>query len=268
MVMVMAGRVHESDRIPQGEGGKRAGDEWEGWRWHSGKTLLALTLISTWFSSHFSSLPYHSPSHKNFSPPLKKIKALAASMPRGPSSSPTSTRSSETPPPSSAGSGTPTQSPRLPPTTSTPLAGGAPTSTSASTYSSSVATAMDRPKPPELTITPPAHPSGTALAGMGVGGPVSRVAAGAGAGSGAGSGAGIATSNSDRSPQKGSNNSNAGGSGSSSSNGPPVSRRPIETRKRSSSLVTVERVEQSHEEMLDQSAGFNANAEWVNYKGE
>jgi hypothetical protein len=39
-------------------------------------------------------------------------------------------------------------------------------------------------------------------------------------------------------------------------------------RKRSSSLVTVEKIEQSHEELLDQSAGFNANADWVNYKGE
>lgn len=38
-------------------------------------------------------------------------------------------------------------------------------------------------------------------------------------------------------------------------------------RKRSSSLVTVEKIEQSHEELLDQSAGFNANADWVNYKG-
>lgn len=39
-------------------------------------------------------------------------------------------------------------------------------------------------------------------------------------------------------------------------------------RKRSSSLVTVEKIETSHEELLDQSAGFNANADWVNYKGE
>lgn len=32
-------------------------------------------------------------------------------------------------------------------------------------------------------------------------------------------------------------------------------------------MVTVEKIEQSHEELLDQSAGFNANADWVNYKG-
>ncbi|UZJ55096.1 hypothetical protein CBS101457_004416 [Exobasidium rhododendri] len=38
-------------------------------------------------------------------------------------------------------------------------------------------------------------------------------------------------------------------------------------RKRSSSIVVVEKIEQSHEELLDQSAGFNANADWVNYKG-
>lgn len=38
-------------------------------------------------------------------------------------------------------------------------------------------------------------------------------------------------------------------------------------RKRSSSLVLVEKIEPSHEEMLDQSAGYNYNAEWVNYKG-
>ena len=38
-------------------------------------------------------------------------------------------------------------------------------------------------------------------------------------------------------------------------------------RKRSSSLVMVEKIEQSHEELLDQSAGYNYNADWVNYKG-
>lgn len=38
-------------------------------------------------------------------------------------------------------------------------------------------------------------------------------------------------------------------------------------RKRSSSLVLVEKIEQSHEELLDQSAGYNYNADWVNYKG-
>lgn len=38
-------------------------------------------------------------------------------------------------------------------------------------------------------------------------------------------------------------------------------------RKRSSSIITVEKIETSHEEMLDQAAGFNANADWVNYKG-
>lgn len=30
----------------------------------------------------------------------------------------------------------------------------------------------------------------------------------------------------------------------------------------------VQKIEQSQEELLDQSAGFNANADWVNYKGE
>ncbi|CAO1620412.1 unnamed protein product [Sympodiomycopsis kandeliae] len=38
-------------------------------------------------------------------------------------------------------------------------------------------------------------------------------------------------------------------------------------RKRSSSLVVVQKIETSPEELLDQSAGFNANADWVNYKG-
>lgn len=38
-------------------------------------------------------------------------------------------------------------------------------------------------------------------------------------------------------------------------------------RKRSSSIVHVEKIEASHEELLDQSAGFNYNADWVNYKG-
>lgn len=38
-------------------------------------------------------------------------------------------------------------------------------------------------------------------------------------------------------------------------------------RKRSSSIVMVQKIEQSPEELLDQSAGFNANADWVNAKG-
>ncbi|PWN53152.1 Orm1 type endoplasmic reticulum protein [Violaceomyces palustris] len=55
---------------------------------------------------------------------------------------------------------------------------------------------------------------------------------------------------------------------SSSRAPPPVAvKRPTHSRNRSGSIVTVERVEQSHEELLDQSAGFNANADWVNYKG-
>jgi hypothetical protein len=58
----------------------------------------------------------------------------------------------------------------------------------------------------------------------------------------------------------------------SGSKGPPLtmgeSKDRAGHRKRSSSLVIVEKIETSHEEMLDQSAGFNANADWVNYKGE
>ncbi|PWN42934.1 ORMDL-domain-containing protein [Ceraceosorus guamensis] len=38
-------------------------------------------------------------------------------------------------------------------------------------------------------------------------------------------------------------------------------------RKRSGSLVHVEKIQLSPVELLDQSAGFNPNAEWVNYKG-
>jgi hypothetical protein len=59
---------------------------------------------------------------------------------------------------------------------------------------------------------------------------------------------------------------------SSGSKGPPLTMGENKDRaghrKRSSSLVTVEKIETSHEELLDQSAGFNANADWVNYKGE
>lgn len=44
--------------------------------------------------------------------------------------------------------------------------------------------------------------------------------------------------------------------------------RPGSHRKRSSSIVTVQKIEQSQEELLDQAAGFNANADWVNHKGE
>ena len=39
-------------------------------------------------------------------------------------------------------------------------------------------------------------------------------------------------------------------------------------RARSSSLVQVTKVEATPDQLLDQSAGFNANADWVNYKGE
>lgn len=46
-----------------------------------------------------------------------------------------------------------------------------------------------------------------------------------------------------------------------------VNRDEVGHRKRSSSIVHVEKIEQSHEELLDQSAGFNYNADWVNYKG-
>ncbi|CAO1624252.1 unnamed protein product [Parajaminaea phylloscopi] len=38
-------------------------------------------------------------------------------------------------------------------------------------------------------------------------------------------------------------------------------------RRRASSIVVVKKIEQSQEEILDQSAGFNPNADWVNYKG-
>ncbi|KDN44872.1 ORMDL-domain-containing protein [Tilletiaria anomala UBC 951] len=43
--------------------------------------------------------------------------------------------------------------------------------------------------------------------------------------------------------------------------------KPGEGRPRSSSLVQVTKVEETTEQLLDQSAGFNANADWVNYKG-
>lgn len=56
-------------------------------------------------------------------------------------------------------------------------------------------------------------------------------------------------------------------SGASTGVAPPPVLRPTHGRARSSSLVSVTRVEETHEEMLDQSAGFNANADWVNYKG-
>ncbi|KAK0529075.1 sphingolipid homeostasis protein orm1 [Tilletia horrida] len=46
-----------------------------------------------------------------------------------------------------------------------------------------------------------------------------------------------------------------------------VPTRPGQGRHRSSSLLTVERVKDSHDVMLDQNAGFNANADWVNHKG-
>ncbi|KAN0062187.1 sphingolipid homeostasis protein orm1 [Thecaphora frezii] len=48
---------------------------------------------------------------------------------------------------------------------------------------------------------------------------------------------------------------------------PPTTHRPAHGRPRSGSLVSVERVEETPEELLDQAAGFNANADWVNYKG-
>ncbi|KAI3487235.1 hypothetical protein L1887_48819 [Cichorium endivia] len=56
-------------------------------------------------------------------------------------------------------------------------------------------------------------------------------------------------------------------SASSTSAAPPPVKRPPHGRARSSSLVSVTRVEETHEEMIDQSTGFNANADWVNYKG-
>lgn len=36
---------------------------------------------------------------------------------------------------------------------------------------------------------------------------------------------------------------------------------------RRASLVTVTKVDETPEQLLDQNAGFNANADWVNYKG-
>lgn len=48
---------------------------------------------------------------------------------------------------------------------------------------------------------------------------------------------------------------------------PPPVKRPPHGRARSSSLVSVTRVEETAEELIDQSTGFNANADWVNYKG-
>lgn len=38
-------------------------------------------------------------------------------------------------------------------------------------------------------------------------------------------------------------------------------------QERRSSLVTVTKVDETPEQLLDQNAGFNANADWVNYKG-
>ncbi|CAD6956453.1 unnamed protein product, partial [Tilletia caries] len=37
-------------------------------------------------------------------------------------------------------------------------------------------------------------------------------------------------------------------------------------RGRSSSLLKLEHIQDSHDVMLDQNAGFNANADWVNHK--
>lgn len=62
---------------------------------------------------------------------------------------------------------------------------------------------------------------------------------------------------------------NSSGAASGVKSTPPISGASQRGhRKRSSSIVHVEKIEQSHEELLDQSAGFNYNAEWVNYKGE
>lgn len=63
-----------------------------------------------------------------------------------------------------------------------------------------------------------------------------------------------------------SNNSNPLPSDATPSTTSTTTHRPGH-RKRSSSIITVEKIETSHEEMLDQAAGFNANADWVNYKG-
>ncbi|KAE8219154.1 hypothetical protein CF319_g7100 [Tilletia indica] len=46
-----------------------------------------------------------------------------------------------------------------------------------------------------------------------------------------------------------------------------VPTRPAQNRGRSSSLLKLERVTDTHDAMLDQNAGFNANADWVNHKG-
>jgi len=46
-----------------------------------------------------------------------------------------------------------------------------------------------------------------------------------------------------------------------------VPQRPGQNRERASSLLTVEHIKDSHDAMLDQNAGFNANADWVNHKG-
>ena len=47
-----------------------------------------------------------------------------------------------------------------------------------------------------------------------------------------------------------------------------IARQTAKGRARSNSLVKVEEVgAQSQEEVLDQSAYVNINAEWVNYKG-
>ena len=65
----------------------------------------------------------------------------------------------------------------------------------------------------------------------------------------------------------GSSSSCTWSSAQAGSGAPPPVKRPGHTRTRSGSLVSVQRVEETPEEMLDQSAGFNANADWVNYKG-
>ncbi|CAD6929216.1 unnamed protein product [Tilletia controversa] len=46
-----------------------------------------------------------------------------------------------------------------------------------------------------------------------------------------------------------------------------VPQRPGQNRGRSSSLLKLEHIQDSHDVMLDQNAGFNANADWVNHKG-
>ncbi|KAE8182295.1 hypothetical protein CF336_g8600 [Tilletia laevis] len=45
-----------------------------------------------------------------------------------------------------------------------------------------------------------------------------------------------------------------------------VPQRPGQNRGRSSSLLKLEHIQDSHDVMLDQNAGFNANADWVNHK--